>query len=42
MDIWVSRLTADMVRGIDVEVVEELIQDLDKAVAQTCQEYGVK
>lgn len=42
MDLWVSRITASMVEGISPEVVEDLFQDLDKAVANICQEYGVQ
>lgn len=39
--IWASKITSDMVSGMDPAVLEELVDALNEAVQQTCEEYGL-
>jgi hypothetical protein len=40
--IWESRLTAEMVKGMDDNEIEILIADLDDAVQATLEDWGNK
>lgn len=39
--VWASKLTADMVEGLDPDTIAELVNALDEVVQQTCEEYGL-
>lgn len=39
--VWASKLTADMVADLDDSTIAELVNALDEAVQQTCEEFGL-
>jgi hypothetical protein len=40
-NIWQSTLTKDMVEHLDKDTILELIESLNDAVADICEDYGV-
>jgi hypothetical protein len=42
MQVWKSSLTYEMVENLSIPQIDALIADLNKAVEQICQEYGVE
>lgn len=39
--VWRSMLTPEMVKHLDPDELERLLEELSDAVSATCQDYGV-
>lgn len=41
-NVWQSTLTKDMVSHLDDETIAEIVEMLDDAVANICEEYDIE